>query len=308
MATTERPALSLAELEAYDRHPSGAGAERRFCCPCPPCREKAVDRTHQSLTANVESGAWICWRCQATGKLTERWTDRPARPLRDVRREAALRRLRVQPDPQPGTAASAPLLPRLLERCVPLGGTEGQRYLFGRGIGLGLATRAGVTFCPDVYGRPGVVFPLRDPAGELVAVNARHTDGRTDPKTRSVGDRSLGVFATPGALDPRAPLVVVEGPMDALSLATCDVPAVALVCTRAPHWLRRKAAFRRVLVGLDADANGEGDRASDVLAAELAPFAASVERLRPPGGVKDWNDALLADYRGLCEWLEERVK
>ena len=37
--------------------------------------------------------------------------------------------------------------------------------------------------------------------------------------------------------------------------------------------------------------------------AALASFARSIERLRPPAG-KDWNDALLADYGGLCDALE----
>jgi DNA primase len=98
-------------------------------------------------------------------------------------------------------------------------------------------------------------------------------------------------------------LVVVEGPADALSLAECDVPAVALVGTAAPGWLRSAAAFRRVVVALDADA--AGDQAAEGLLRELAPFARSVERLRPSAG-KDWNDALLADYGALCDFLEAR--
>jgi predicted nuclease with TOPRIM domain len=59
-----------------------------------------------------------------------------------------------------------------------------------------------------------------------------------------------------------------------------------------------------VLVGLNADA--EGDEKAELLMDELAPFAATVERLRPPVG-KDWNDALLVDYVGLCDFLEERI-
>ena len=298
MIAPERPVLSLAELDAYAARPAGAGAERRYCCPLEGCRGKPIDRGHQSLCVNTESGLWLCNRCGQKGKLTERWD---ARRGAGWRRETALRTIRVRPDPQPGTAASAPLLKALVARCVPLGGTPGHHYLFGRGIGLGLALRAGVTFCPDVYGRPAVVFPLNDRVGGLVAVNARHTDGRTDPKTHTVGDRRLGVFATPGSLAAGAPLVVVEGPIDALSLATCDVSAVALVGTRAPHWLRTVSAFRPVLVGLDADA--EGDEKAELLVGELAPFARRVERLRPPVG-KDWNDALLADYGGLCDALE----
>ena len=97
--------------------------------------------------------------------------------------------------------------------------------------------------------------------------------------------------------------MLVEGPCDALSLAECDVPAVALVGTAAPPWLPQAAAFRRVVVALDADA--AGDRAAAGLLDALASFARSVERLRPPTG-KDWNDALLADYVGVCGALEAR--
>jgi DNA primase len=192
----------------------------------------------------------------------------------------------------------------MLEACVPVAGTPGEPYLFGRGIGCDTATAAGVLFARGWYGRPAVVFPLRDRAGRVVAASGRYLDGRL-PKTRVAGDRKLGVFATPGVWDApaEAALVVVEGPADALSLAECDVPAVALVGTAAPGWLRSAAAFRRVVVALDADA--AGDQAAEGLLRELAPFARSVERLRPSAG-KDWNDALLADYGALCDALEAR--
>jgi hypothetical protein len=254
--SAERPALSLAELDAYDPHPGGAGAERRYCCPLDVCRGKPIDRQHQSLCVNVESGAWICNRCGATGKLRERWEDGPSRllSLRERRRQAFARSLVIRHAPAPGRSSSTPLLPALLARCRPLAGSVGQRYLFDRGIGLGVAARAGVLYTGDCYGRPAVVFPLHDQSGQLVALHARHTDGRTDPKCHTVGDRRLGAFATQGALAAGAPLVVVEGPCDALALATCDVPAVALVATTAPRWLRVVAGFRRVLVALDADA------------------------------------------------------
>jgi hypothetical protein len=298
-----RPVLSLAGLEAHDPHPAGGGDERRFNCPLDGCRDKPLDRAHQSLAVNVATGAWICHRCGGRGLLTEHWRTRPAsgRERREARRQAALRSLRIPPERRPGTAPSAALLPQLVARCQPLAGSPGQRYLFDRGIGLGPAQRAGVTYCPDVYGRPAVVFPLRDRRGQLVALNARHTDGRTDPKTHSVGDRSLGVFATPGALEeaPR-PLVITEGPCDALSLAACGVPAIALVATVAPGWLATVAAFRPVWVALDADA--EGDKHAAQLMDELAPAARPVARLRPPAG-KDWNDALVADYAGLRRFL-----
>jgi hypothetical protein len=304
------PGLSLAELEAADPRPSGRGDERRFCCPLPACADKPRDRAHQSLGANVTTGLWLCHRCGARGKLAERWEPRP---WREVSRRRALEAFALAPPPAPGRAASAAGLESLLAGCVPVEGTPGEAYLFGRGIGCDRATAAGVLFARAWYGRPAVVFPLRDRAGRVVAASGRYLD-RRPPKTRVAGDRKLGAFATPGVWDAaatgptdglghRGTLVVVEGPADALSLAECDVPAVALVGTSAPGWLGSAAAFRRVVVALDADA--AGDRAVEGLLRELAPFARSVERLRPPAG-KDWNDALLADYGGLCEALEAR--
>jgi hypothetical protein len=303
------PALSLAELEAFDPHPAGAGDERRFCCPLPACAGKPRDRAHQALGVNVATGLWLCHRCGARGKLAERWERREERPWREARRRRALEAFALAPPPASGRAASAGGLEDMLAGCVPVAGTPGEAYLFGRGIGLDRATAADVRFARDWYGRPAVVFPLRDLEGREVAASGRYLD-RRPPKTRVAGDRKLGAFAPPGALDCPADgaarpgaLVLVEGPCDALALAECDVPAVALVGTAAPAWLPRAAAFRRVVVALDAD--DAGDRAAAVVMDALASFARSVERLRPPTG-KDWNDALLADYGGLCEVVEAR--
>ena len=73
--------LTLSQLEAFDpRAPGKAGSQRRFLCPL--CGEaKPRDSAHRSLSANLQNGAWTCFRCGATGKLKEFWTD-PLPPLR----------------------------------------------------------------------------------------------------------------------------------------------------------------------------------------------------------------------------------
>ncbi len=78
--------------------------------------------------------------------------------------------------------------------------------------------------------------------------------------------------------------------IDALSLTTAGVPAVALNGVKWPAWLPKAAAFRQVYIGLDAD--DAGDDAAEKLAAVLT-FGSRVERLRPDPW-KDWNEALLA--------------
>ena len=144
-------------------------------------------------------------------------------------------------------------------------------------------------WAPTWYGRPAVVFPLRDSAGQLVAMQGRHVDRRTDPKAHDLGPKGAGVFATPGAFE-ASTVIVVEGPICALSLAAAGKSAIALCGTNAPAWLVKKLAFRRVAVAFDADA--AGDAAAPRVIGDLRSFGAQVERWRPTG-VKDWNDLLL---------------
>jgi DNA primase len=167
-----------------------------------------------------------------------------------------------------------------------LAGTVGEAYLEGRGIPVALANRARVRFAPDWFGRPAVLFPVRDQDGQLVGAQGRYVDGRNNPKVRSAGLVGQGVFATPGALGGE-PLLITEAPLDALTLAAAGFPALALIGTAWPEWLPRHGAFRRVVLATDADA--AGDRAAGRLAAVLLPLGARVARLRPWRG-KDWNE------------------
>jgi hypothetical protein len=81
-----------------------------------------------------------------------------------------------------------------------------------------------------MYGRPGVVFPLHDRAGQLVGLNRQHTDGRDDPKTHTVGDRRLGVFAPPRAQASDA----CPADFALVPAATASVWPAASASTRAP--------------------------------------------------------------------------
>jgi DNA primase len=171
-----------------------------------------------------------------------------------------------------------------------------------RGGGDGHALSAlpvGVRFSADCYGRPAVLFPLCDQAGAVVACNGRHTDGRDNPKAHSGGAKRAVVFATPGALT-AAQLVLVEAPIDALSLAAVGVPAVALCGTSGPAWLPAQAVLRPVALAFDADA--AGDQAAAQLRQLLASVGATVTRWRPEGA-KDWNELLLASRTTLLRQL-----
>lgn len=283
-------ALSLAELEAFDPYAPAGRRERRFCCPLPdtPCVGKPVDASHRSLSANIESGAWHCSRCEGSGKLKEWWTDRP-RESRRTRQRAAVRQAFALSEPADiSDVITNSAWRHHLRNVVPLDGTPGETYLLNeRHIAIDLAHAAGVRYSPrwqDYW--PAVVFPCRDREGNLVGAQGRRLDERA-PKFLSTEQTAPGVFATNNAWKGPA-LILVESPICALTLHQAGFPAIALFGkSNCPVWLPQACAFRKVLIAFDGDK--AGDEAAPQLAKRLRPLGARVERFRP-NWFKDWNE------------------
>lgn len=262
-------ALTLASLRAHDPHGGrGSSCNQRWKCPLCGSSERA-------LSVNELEGVYRCWRgsCGAHGRLGDA-ARFDAREMEQRRREAesleAGRKRRLW--------ASV--------RLHGLRGTEGVKYLEGRGIDAGTAARAGVAWCEWFLGHPAVVFRIRDVSGRVVALQGRylHTDDQGD-KCRSIGDISRGVFCTAGAWD--GDIVLCEAPIDALSLACMGCPAMATCGTRLPDWMPQATVGRVVRIATDADE--AGDEAAWKWAVLLRPYAAQVRRTRPTRG-KDWNE------------------
>lgn len=207
-----------------------------------------------------------------------------------------------------------------LKQLRPLSGTPGEAYLLRRGITLSTAQASRVRFCPSWFGRPAVVFPLYDKAmpfrldvesgGEhLVAAQGRYIDGRDNPKARTGGSRKMGVFATARLweqVSKGAPIIITEAPIDALSLAECGFPALAL-CGKDgwPQWLPIRCAFKNVALALDADE--AGDAGAQKMEGAFASLGAKVQRLRPEGA-KDWNAMLLEQGReALTDYVAQHL-
>jgi len=204
--------------------------------------------------------------------------------------------------PAPATAASVTAAERenvraALRGAVPTAGTPGAAYLERRGIASDAATAQGVRYHRVWLGRgPAVIFELRDREGNIVAAQGRFIDSVAGPKTLSRGAVRAGVFATAGALDRRlgaSAVAIVEAPIDALSLAVSELPAIALCgATVRPPWLRRELAYADIVLALDAD------RAGDAAAAEIARWldvGTRSRRLELPAGFKDTNALLVTD-------------
>ena len=302
--------LTLAQLRAHDPASRRGGRESRFLCPLPACSGHRDGPRHRSLCVS-EGGQWLCHRCGAKGLLGEYGGEAAPRPAKPSPLAAARARLALPTAPKisaavPPDASAQARLGALLAGLRDLPGTPGADYLESRGLPARFCHDAGAMFSSDFFGRPAVVFKITGPDGALVALHGRYISGDADRKVRSVGQVKLGLFQTPGALG-ADPVAVVEAPIDALSLALCGVPAVALCGCSAPDWLAGKLNRRNVLLALDADppvdgSLGAGDKAAEHLAMDLNNRHATVVRLRP-NGAKDWNELLVQDGAALRDGI-----
>lgn len=301
--------LFLAELEAFDPHSPQSASERRFCCPL--CGEgKSRDATHRSMNVNVKTGAFVCQRCDARGKLADFWVGRPQINPRDSARQK-LRRLTELPELDDSSQPDAEMqrkvdeLREQLDRLQDLEETRGADYLIGRGISIEVARPSVAGFARSWYGRSAVVFPIQNQAGEIVAAQGRYVDGRDNPKTRTLGPKSQGIFVASGALEISPALIIAEAPIDALSLAVAGYPSVAMCGKNGPAWLPKFCYRKNVFLALDAD--NAGDEAAEKMTSLLQSFGANCHRLRPVDS-KDWNEFLTSFGRDeLADFLASQI-
>jgi hypothetical protein len=307
-------ALTLAKILAFDPN-GGRGPERGKRYLCPLCHGgRRADAAHRSLSLDVARGLWNCKRCGATGKIrdeNERFTGREVRAFRRQRAIATVtgrpsrRELRAVGDEEPRHLDDAMAA---LAGVQPIARTPGEAYLRRRGLAIDAGDLRGIAgFASSWQGRgAAVIFVLRDREGRVVAAQGRFLDPRDGaPKALSVGPISRGVFATAGALASEV-LAIVEAPIDALSLAQLELPAIALcgsaIGTERATMLRRLAAKRQVLLATDAD--DAGDRCAAELRRQLT-IATRCVRLEIPAPHKDVNEWLLADRPALAACVRQ---
>lgn len=183
-------------------------------------------------------------------------------------------------------------------------------YCEARGISAAVAANGGAKYEPELSdwekigdawkekpAGPAVLFPVYDQGQQLTAVLARYlfpapaeNPDRPDKKTR--GRVSRGIFVSgPGALLDHPAVIVTEAPFDALALAVCGFPALALGGTSFPAWLPAMIGARPAYLATDNDNAGDG--AAQALCNALAASGGKVYRLKPDGA-KDWNAYLCA--------------
>ncbi len=314
-------AVSLSQLEAHDPHPLRQGSRARYLCPLSAeCREKPRDNAHRSLSVETTTGVFYCHRCGEKGKLREFWEERkdtkPFVKKTHLRPVAALVSRAIVKEIKPEKKSGLKILrERMAAFAEAFSGSPAEEYLAGRKISAEAARAAGCGYAgnwehwekkSEEWTLGGTdrraAFPVCDGEGKLVAVHTRAIDEKHFNSSKITrGNKSLGVFHSSPEAFASPVIAICEGPVDALALQTCGVPAIAMIGTTGPAWLAEKLAGKAVMLATDADK--AGDEAAMKLKFALQPRTKNIFRLRPLAA-KDWAEELeIAGLENLREYL-----
>lgn len=297
--------LSMADLETFDSRSPNRGKERRFACPV--CgRNKPIDAPHRSLAVNTENGSFFCHRCQTKGRLREFWDEtRLIIPKKKKTRLKLISQFSLNENhpKKEDKERTENLLEKMQRYQSEFLHSPAEIYLLNRGISTDIGIKAGCGYAENwehwekkndkwqLQGRDKrVVFPIYDQAGKLIALHGRAIDEKHFASAKITrGDKSQGLFLSDANVLNKQVIAVCEGAIDAMSLAVCGIPSVAMTGTTPPDWFYRKMAFKKILLATDADE--AGDKAALKLETELIARGAKVLRFRPKK-VKDWGEVL----------------
>ena len=176
-----------------------------------------------------------------------------------------------------------------------LPGSEGERYLMGRGFTAATLERFKMGYDSGHYfpgakaTLPAVVFPY-DPAGNYIAWRAIGEKHYDKPKTEEAGEEP--VFNA-GALYSGEPVFVVESQLCAISVEQVGARCVAIGGTghnKLYKQIRKKRPAGLLILSMDNDAAGQEEQQK--IAAELEAQGIPFIQGNIAGEAKDPNEAL----------------
>ena len=167
-------------------------------------------------------------------------------------------------------------------------------YLNSRGLRASTAVDT-ARFAPNVYGGPAIVFPAYSEDGELRGVQAvLLTPEGKKREHNGIAKYSRGVLAGNAMkINGGAPIIICEGPEDALSVRQAAGDAATVVCTFGKAGMASYNVPRASDVTICADPDLDVDKCAEVLAGD-GSNAVHVVRFDQLGveNVKDANDYL----------------
>ena len=239
---------------------SGHGKEICFFCPLPEPEGCGGKHHKPKLSVNLESDKWHCWVCGQGGRNILRLLAFGGKEHQDYIDYAA----EVEkPKEQVTKEYDKVRLPKeFVPLCVPSASLYHHQaigYLARRGVTAEDILTYKLGYAEDGPLRERIIFPSFDEHGELNFVVGRGIWERVSPPYMTNGRYDKNIIFNDILIDWRKPIVLVEGPFDAIKAGTNSIPLQGKFISDR---LINRILFREVPVYIALDE----DAASDTLA------------------------------------------
>lgn len=230
--------------ESYQSTAQRVGKNYRVHCPR--CVSSKTGRPDHSLDIKAGTGGFSCFRCGVAGKLRD-----PPDPEYMAEQEVRP----IEGDyPLPGGFVELGIGPGLTAECT----RDAREYMHKRRISDVLALELGVGACLDGYYAHRLVIPLRDAQDSRRGWVSRDYTGYAEkpyllPSSKRGFVRDRFMFNARAVIEKTdAPLLMVEGVLDAIALLPHAVPVLGKPLD--VHIQGLLAADRPIVWVLDGDA------------------------------------------------------
>jgi DNA primase len=300
------------------------------------------DDANPSFCIQPKGTRWKCYGCDVEGDAVDlvrrldssltfpqavdvilnrpaaRTTTRPTRQVQAATRPQRPQDVRHEPDDDPtGLEAdeAAAVVWDASERLWLADEAEaGRQELAKRGISAGAADRSGIgwvdrldvpTASGGIMTVRGLCLPWWNRDGLLACLKIRRMDGRQPKYVQAFKNpkRWTGIYPAPSWVIPGRPLVIVEGELDALCLASALEGLAVGVVTLGSASMKPDHAILAALLpascwNVATDNDPAGEKAAQA-------WPATARRIRPPEPYKDWCEAA-ASSENLKTWWSDR--
>lgn len=284
---------------------------RSFILTCPRCNKP------KKLYLRKTDGRFVCWVCKDvsgfSGKAEWCLTELIGTPVKELQvylygatnNQILLLDVEINDffDEEDEFQAFQPeVLPEVMPDpdFRPLAGTEGEKYLLGRGIPLSVAEQYGIMYYPK---RKSVVFPVASNSKLLgwqtrVVGPTRWFDEELQVEVRvpkamtSVGLKKDRTFMFGDRLSGVEHAILCEGPIDAIKAHLCggNIATLGKVVSATQLNLLLYSGVKRLYLALDPDAFMEAGKVLRELSGRI-----DVYDLRPPAQYSDLGDMPLEE-------------
>ncbi len=209
------------------------------------CVNPRCDDTTNHLWINIEKGAFHCWKCGWSGRISS--NEKILRFLKNKRTNNKNEKSAEEKEDKNLYDNEYTDLGTLPKTHMAI------KYLEKRGITINVCKQVGGSYCYRGFLSGRIVFPVK--IGEtLVCLQGRTVYGR-EPKYLTLGKKKLALFGTKMLSEYDSFVILLEGIFDALKVPDCGVAILGkMLSEEQVRILSTLLMVRTIFIMFDADA------------------------------------------------------